>query len=82
MEWLCEVTITVNDAEIEMFVGGTPVRNDPSVGEPHGWGLEGAVLLWPNEKPVEDAMLHMIGDKQHRHAINVACDKLAMEGPA
>lgn len=80
-EWSCDVTVTVHQTEIELIVTGTPVRNDPSVGEPHGWSLEDAVLLWQDETPVQDAVLEVIGEKAVEHAFNTASEKIADEGP-
>lgn len=80
-EWSCDVTVTVHDTEIELIVTGRSIRNDTSVGEPHGWSLEDAVLLWQDEVPVEDAVLEVIGKEAVEAAITHANERLLDEGP-
>ncbi len=80
-DWACDVTVTVHDTEIELLVSGRPVRNDTSVGEPHGWSLEDAHLQWQDETPVQDAALEVVGKEAVEAAITRANERLLDEGP-
>ena len=71
-EWLDDLA--------DLIVIGRPIRNDISVGEPHGYSLEDAHLCWQNEQPVEDAVLAVIGEQEVERAITFANERLLDEG--
>ena len=74
-----DVTISVHGADLDFVVEGRWEAADPSVGERAG--LADMVLLWPDEAPVEDAMLEIIGAAAVEHAFDTASEKAAEDGP-
>ena len=80
--WVCDMTVTVHDTEIGLIVAGRPVRNDTSVGEPEGWSLENAHLVWQDKAPVEDSVLAIIGEAEVEVVIALANERLLAEGPS
>ena len=75
-----DVSITVHGADLDFVVEGRWESADPSVGERAG--LADMVLLWPDEQPVEDAMLKIIGADAVEHAFNTASEKIGDSGPS
>ena len=80
-DWQTDVVVTVHDTEIELICAGTVIRNDTSVGEPHGYSLEDAILQWQDETPIGFIMGGIIGLKEVDRAITYANEKLMREGP-
>ena len=79
-DWQTDVTVMVHDTEIEMVVCGEWEGADPSVGIMSA-GIVGQMLLWQDEKPVEDEVLKIIGEKEVDRVFDEASVKAGEEGP-